>query len=124
LRIDSSARSDGTVRLAVGGEVDIATVGPLAEAMTAILHDPQLRRLMVDLGEVTFLDSSGISALVSAYRLAVAGEVGFVVVNCRTNVLRTLEITGVDRILTTGTATRPRPMAHPDLQPGDAADAF
>jgi anti-sigma B factor antagonist len=91
---------DRATRLVVGGEVDIATVGPLAETMTSILRDRQARQLVVDFAEVRFLDSSGIAALMSAYRLARAQQVGFTLVNCRPNVLRVLEITGVDKALT------------------------
>lgn len=109
LQLTTHAGGDGTVRLAVGGEIDIATVGPLADAMTGIITgiitDHRPRRLVVDLAEVTFLDSSGVSALVAAWRLASASQIEFVVVNCHSNVLRVLEITGMAKALTLGETT-------------------
>jgi anti-sigma B factor antagonist len=99
LRLDRSAERDGTTRLRVAGEIDMATVGPLVETMTEILHDPLVRYLVVDLAEVPFLDSSGIHAIVSACLLASDHHDGFELVNCQPNVRRVLEITGVDKML-------------------------
>jgi anti-anti-sigma factor len=99
LRLDRSTDDEGTARLRVAGEVDMATVGPLVAHMDSILRDPFVRHLVVDLGGVGFLDSSGIEALVSALRLGQTRHVGVQVVNCRPNVQRVLEITGVDKVL-------------------------
>ncbi|MER6694530.1 STAS domain-containing protein [Streptomyces minutiscleroticus] len=50
------------------GEVDLGSAGRLRQALTADTADPA-PRIVVDLGGVTFLDSSGINALVAAYRV-------------------------------------------------------
>jgi anti-anti-sigma factor len=90
------------VELAVDGEVDIATVAPLRDALAALLDDERVARLVVDFAEVDFLDSTGISTLVAAYRRAQDNKTQFVLVNCQPQALRVLEITGVDRLLTNG----------------------
>jgi anti-anti-sigma factor len=56
---------DGGVRLAVGGEVDMATVSPLAATMASILDRPDTPQLVVDFADVTFLDSTGIATLLA-----------------------------------------------------------
>jgi anti-sigma B factor antagonist/stage II sporulation protein AA (anti-sigma F factor antagonist) len=91
-----------TVRLAVGGEVDLATADQLATAMAQALADGRLNQLVVDLDQVTFLDSTGVATLMAAYRLADGSGTGFVVTNCRDNVRRVLEITGVYKSLAAG----------------------
>lgn len=101
LRLTRHADGD-TVRLAVAGEIDLATVDPLTDAMIEIIKDDRPAHLVVDFAEVAFLDSSGVSALVAAWHLASVDQVGFTVVNCRPNVLRVLEITGMAKALTTG----------------------
>jgi anti-sigma B factor antagonist len=50
-------------RLTVAGELDLATAGVLREAAAAQLRSGELRELVLDLGGVTFLDSSGLGAL-------------------------------------------------------------
>ena len=56
----------------VAGEVDMATSPQLTQAVEAA--PDSMRRVVVDLSEVTFLDSSGLNALVVTRRsLAVRG---------------------------------------------------
>lgn len=102
LGLVTHATDDGEVRLAVAGEIDIATVDPLADAMIGIIRDRRPVRLVVDFTEVTFLDSSGVAALVAAWRSAAASQIDFTVVNCGPNVLRVLEITGMVQALAAG----------------------
>ncbi|MBE1490194.1 STAS domain-containing protein [Plantactinospora soyae] len=51
------------VRLHLNGELDIVTVPDLHAALDRLLEDGQ-RRLLVDLTELTFCDSSGLAAFV------------------------------------------------------------
>lgn len=51
------------------GEVDLATSGELEQQVIAALAGPGTR-LVVDLAEVTFIDSSGLNALVRGRRVA------------------------------------------------------
>lgn len=93
---------DGTARLSVSGEVDMATAGQLSTALADALGEPRMTRLVVDLDQVTFLDSTGVAALLAARRQADGSGIGFVVANCRDMVRRVLEITGVYKALTNG----------------------
>lgn len=52
--------TDATMRVALSGELDISTVGDLASAL-AITSGKQL---IVDLTEVTFMDTSGLGVFV------------------------------------------------------------
>jgi anti-anti-sigma factor len=99
LGLTTQTDADGTVRLAVVGEIDMATVDPLTDTMIAILRGQSPTRLLVDFTQVGFLDSCGVSALVAAYHLAETSQVDFAVTNCRPNVLRVLEITGMAKSL-------------------------
>jgi anti-sigma B factor antagonist len=56
--------ADGPVVIAVAGEVDLATAPQLDACLSAYTD----RDVTVDLSDVTFLDSSGLSTLVSARR--------------------------------------------------------
>jgi anti-anti-sigma factor len=58
-------RDDATVVLALDGELDIATA-PDVEAAIARARAGGLERLVVDLRELEFLDSTGIQALLRA----------------------------------------------------------
>jgi anti-anti-sigma factor len=86
--------------LAVAGDIDMATVDRLARAMSLILAAAHVRRLMVDLAEVAFMDARGVATLMSAHRQGAARGVAVVVINCQWLPMRILEITGVDKLLT------------------------
>ena len=94
ITITTTPDESGETAVAVAGEVDFATAPQLADRLLDLTgHD-----VAVDLSAVTFLDSSGIAALVRAnqaitgtgHRLRTFGE--------QDNVLRVLEIAGLDRL--------------------------
>jgi anti-sigma B factor antagonist len=63
-----SHRSDGgTCCLRLSGEVDLATSPALADQIDRQLTDPAVTHLVVDLSEVSFLDSSGVNALIRGH---------------------------------------------------------
>jgi anti-sigma B factor antagonist len=57
----------GTWVLAVGGEIDVATSPELRRELHQVA-DRQPSRLVLDLGDVTFIDSSGLGVLVGALK--------------------------------------------------------
>jgi anti-sigma B factor antagonist len=64
VRVDCTGQA---VCVYVAGEVDIATADHLRDSVAAALAAQRITRLVIDLGEVTFCDSSGLSALVDAH---------------------------------------------------------
>ncbi|MEV5801855.1 STAS domain-containing protein [Streptomyces collinus] len=58
LTLTAGRHPDGTVRLTVAGEIDMSNAGLLAEAL-----DEHTGPLVVDLTEVEYLDSAGLSVL-------------------------------------------------------------
>ncbi|MDW5322414.1 STAS domain-containing protein [Plantactinospora sp. KLBMP9567] len=90
------------IRVAADGEVDMSTADNLRDCLDELL-DQKPDKLTVDLAGVTFLDSSGIATLVHAYNRATKQDAGLNVVNCRRNVRRVLELTGLLSVMSDGT---------------------
>lgn len=82
-------------RLAVAGEVDMAVTAALLDALLCAGLAAGGPDLVVDLREVTFLDSMGISALVDARNRLAAEGVAMRVTNPNPFIRRTLAIAGV-----------------------------
>lgn len=79
-------------------ELDVATAARLRREVATLLGTG-CRHLVVDLSDTTFVDSSGLGALVwAAHRLRAAGG-DLVAINAGDHVARTLRISGVDRVL-------------------------
>jgi|tagenome__1003787_1003787.scaffolds.fasta_scaffold20725663_2 anti-anti-sigma factor len=85
----------GAVRVSVSGEVDLSTATRLRESLARVVDEHGAERLDVDLSEVTFLDSSGVSALLAAQALATDAGWDFAVVNPQPPVRRVLAVTAV-----------------------------
>ena len=96
-RVEASFAGQQAV-LAVVGEVDVATASQLEECLLDLLHHP-LERLTVDMRATTFIDSSGLTALVAGLRRARECGVELTVASPTASVLRILEIAGVDQML-------------------------
>ncbi len=83
--------------LEVGGEVDVYTAPRLRERLLELI-DGGARRVVVDLGRVDFLDSTGLGVLVGALkRLRTAG--GSVALVCdKEPLLKIFRITALDQV--------------------------
>jgi anti-anti-sigma factor len=87
-------RERGYVMVAVAGDVDIATVTRLRERLFELA--PSGRTLVVDLDQVSFIDSAGLAALVGAARRAGAYGASLQVVCARARTRQLFRLTGLD----------------------------
>ncbi|BCY07588.1 STAS domain-containing protein [Actinoplanes sp. L3-i22] len=97
MRIDRSDEP-GVVRLALHGELDLATADLLDRAVTAVLAEPP-PQLVLDLADLTFCDSAGLDALLTARAGAFARDVRLRAVGARGIVHRTMTVTGLLELL-------------------------
>jgi anti-sigma B factor antagonist len=87
-------REPGYVIVSVAGEVDIATVGRLREHLSALVAGGL--PLVADLDQVSFIDATGLGALVAAARQAAAQGVSLCVVCAQPQTRRLFRLTGLD----------------------------
>lgn len=92
-------RTEQATTLVVTGEVDLATAGELTEAGLAALAAGSAV-VIVDLSEVTFLDSTGLAALVTINNRARNGSAALIIARPRARVRHLLRITGLDTAFT------------------------
>lgn len=91
------ADPDG-VCVKLSGELDIASAPALRDTLARLSEEPNCS-VLVDVANLTFLDSTGISVLVMAAKRVRAEDGIFVVANASGAVLRVLEITGLVKYL-------------------------
>lgn len=85
--------------LALSGEVDISTSPRFKEALLALIEDGTAD-VVVDLDEVTFIDSTALGVLVGAVRRLHPLGGRLVVVAKAHAVMRPVTLTGLDRVFT------------------------
>jgi len=86
-------RLDGDVLLALEGELDLASVGELEERL-AEAQESGPERIIVDLGRLSFIDSSGLRAIVQADATARAEGTVLVLRPGGESVQRVFQLTG------------------------------
>lgn len=88
-------RTDGHVRIVLAGELDIATHGE-AESVLRDAQDGTAGTVVVDLRQLSFMDSTGLRLLVQAEQRAHESGHRLVIIRGPEPVHRVLEITGLD----------------------------
>lgn len=109
MRIDSNF-DEGVTFLMVAGDVDVATADELRQAGEQAITEAT-GTLRIDLSGVTFLDSSGIAALVRIRNTA-ADSTTLILENPPPRVVKVLELTGLADVFTIERA--------PDVLPASA----
>ncbi len=88
-----STRRHGAIVLTGRGELDIAAAPQLRDQIAGAMVEGE-PEVVCDMANVTFVDSSGLSVLVSAHKRGLAAAVHFVIANPRPQLLRLLEVSG------------------------------
>ena len=87
----------GNRTLVIHGELDIATAPELVDLLARLRHHDHA--VILDLAEVTFMDSTGLTTLMDAYMQAQQDGWTFAVQRPSPPVRRVFELAGVARIL-------------------------
>ncbi|GAA2030745.1 STAS domain-containing protein [Catenulispora yoronensis] len=90
---------DGTVHLAVTGDLDFRTAPTLRAAVDQAPLLPGTT-LVIDLTELEFCDSSGLTTLLAARRRAETAEARLALAGASAQLLRTFELTGLQELFT------------------------
>jgi anti-sigma B factor antagonist len=110
--IEDRRLDDDTHVIAVTGEVDLFTAPEFKERVMAPIA-ADVGRVVVDLTDATFIDSSSLGVLIGAHR-RMRGRGGRLMVACDVSaILKTLRVTGLDGVFTVA-PTVEEALAAPD----------
>lgn len=91
-----------TVR--VTGEIDMSNAPELSDFLAQLIESEQ-RDLAMDLSGIEFMDSSGLGVLVKAHQLLAEREQSLVLRSPSPQVMRTLEVSGLNNVLSVDGST-------------------
>jgi anti-sigma B factor antagonist len=97
--LTEDALDDDRHVVAVRGEIDLFTAPELKQKLTDAIEGGK-SRIVVDLSETTFLDSTALGVLIGAVKRLRSRDGALVIVNVDQNIAKTFEITGLDQIFT------------------------
>jgi anti-sigma B factor antagonist len=85
--------------LEVRGEIDLFTAPELKQVLAESIEAGRIR-IIVDLTDTTFLDSTALGVLIGAVKRLRSRDGALAIVNIDDNIAKTFEITGLDQIFT------------------------
>lgn len=98
MRIETALRErDGVSILDVVGEIDIYTTPQFKEAVSAVI-DQNKSAIVINMAEVTYMDSSGFGTLLSATKRLRPVDGGLYLAACNDAIQRMLQITRLNTI--------------------------
>ncbi|MBV8303395.1 MAG: STAS domain-containing protein [Acidimicrobiia bacterium] len=93
------SQRDGETVVSAAGELDVNTAPELREQLARLAAD-DVRRVVVDLTDVSFVDSTALSVLVSALKRLRQADGDLELASPSPSVRRVFEITGLTRLFT------------------------
>jgi anti-sigma B factor antagonist len=93
--IRSALADDGTATVTVLGEIDFSNADEVAQGIRDAIDEWAPPTVSVDLRDATFIDSTGLGALIEGYRAATEMDTRFLVVNPTDGFRRVLTLTGL-----------------------------
>ena len=98
LRVSTTATGPTTV-LHLAGDLDLATAGQLRGQLREVLDKGAVRRLVLDMAGLEFMDVTGLNVVVDAQRV-VSGDGGTLALRSpRPMVLRMLKLLALDEVV-------------------------
>ena len=96
LKIESKVK-DETALINISGEVDMYSSPEFRKAILSLL-DQKIPKIVVDLKNVTYMDSSGVATLIEGLQLCAKYGGKLLLSNLQTNVREVFELTRLDQI--------------------------
>jgi anti-sigma B factor antagonist len=106
--------------IAVRGEIDLFTAPDLKQVLTDAIEGGA-HRVVLDLSEVSFLDSTALGVLIGAVKRLRSRGGALAIVNVDASIAKTFQITGLDQIFTILPSRAEALAALDDTLEGDAA---
>jgi anti-sigma B factor antagonist len=107
----------------LSGELDLSSAPLLREALVTTFTEDRPGRLVLDLSNLIYLDSTGLSVFVTTHKRAAADGIEFCLANPNGSVRRLLQITALDQVFVIvdedGSVLPPLPPRDPS--PGGSA---
>jgi stage II sporulation protein AA (anti-sigma F factor antagonist) len=90
---------DRSLEVALGGELDMAAVFKLEPAVEQLLATDDVRALVLDLADVSSVDSAGLGAILAIRERTLQASIGIAITRPSDPVRRLLDLTGNGELL-------------------------
>jgi anti-sigma B factor antagonist len=109
--VETTASDDWRAAIALHGELDVATASDLRTEFAQHL-DAGRRVIRVDAGDVTFIDSTALGAIISASERCRHEHGSLILTNVPSRMSRLLMLAGLEQVLLVDTVSSAPPQAN------------
>ncbi len=88
---------DNTWNVNLSGELDVSNCNKLKSYLNELLEE-QMLDITLDIKSLEYIDSTGLGILIGILKVLKSNEKEIKIVNCRDNIKKILNITGLDKI--------------------------
>lgn len=88
-----------TAICSLSGELDLSTVNSFRSQVDRLLENTAIIKLVFDFGNLRFIDSSGLAALLGRYKQIAQRGGKVVITSCPAQIKKVLEMSGVAQIM-------------------------
>ncbi len=94
------AKKDGDAIVRLSGDMDHHSAIGTREEIDLFLEEGDVKRLLMDLSGMQFMDSSGLGLILGRFRKCEEKGIKFVLLNPNDGVLKILRFAGVEKMIT------------------------
>jgi anti-anti-sigma factor len=98
MKIELRTESDITI-IDLTGEIDVSQAPRLRQTVLELFGNKNVKKLLINMTDVVYIDSAGLSVLIAAHRQANNKEGAFGLSNLQQPVRQVCHITGVDKVI-------------------------
>lgn len=102
MSVGRNLMGDGTAVVTITGEIDFTNADEVAAGIDRAVSEWQPPALRIDLAAASFIDSTGLGALIAGYQTVAESGAAFRVVNASAAFLRVLTVAGLAEVFGTG----------------------
>lgn len=92
-------RIQDTLMIRLSGELDLAVADQVKKSIDELMEEKKTSILILDVGRVTFIDSSGLGVILGRYKRMLAKKGEMYIIRAAPNLLRLFEISGVTKLV-------------------------
>ncbi|MFN3691806.1 MAG: STAS domain-containing protein [Fervidobacterium sp.] len=88
----------GKLVVSIHGEIDAYHSGEVKKFLKDTITETNLKKIVLDMSEVNYIDSAGLGSLVALYKDARMAEKELILASLKQTVMRIFEMTRLDRV--------------------------
>jgi anti-anti-sigma factor len=93
-------RTDADITIVdLNDEIDVSQAPRLRQALTELFENTEVKKLLINMTDVIYIDSAGLSVLIAAHRQISDRDGAFGLSNLQQPVRQVCHITGIDKVI-------------------------